>query len=211
MTISEYAFRASAEKLFREEKIIYFWTFTLKSVYPDWYYGETWRRFIVDISNLYGGTLKGLKVIELHKDHGLHWHALLNKRIWVGEVRRIGKRYGIGWVYVVNHPATLGAIDYLSKYLTKGFKKEQPMYAKCSRWGTVGGFQGVRVKDVVVESEFHRRMQLAQQATGKRQFPFLFTRVMFQWNDATDDQVKQAALLFVKTGCISGMMDQAVK
>ena len=117
-TRSEAAFRFSADRLFDLYSPVYFWTFTMTQVQCDWCYSEIWGRFVRDLSDLYGGTLHGLKVTELHKEHGLHFHALVNKRIWQGEVRRIGKRYGVGWVSVKR--ADYGSVDYLAKYLFKG-------------------------------------------------------------------------------------------
>lgn len=208
MTISEYAFLESGRKLLTQESPIYFWTFTMREVYPDWYYGNIWMRFVHDLCDLYGGTLKGLKVVELHKDHGIHWHALLNKRVWIGEVRRIGKRYGIGHCWVEKRICDFGAVEYLSKYMSKDFKNRNIMYSRCPRWGTIGGFKAVRVKDVEVESGFHRRMEVARKATGLKKFPFLFAKGIFEWNDATDEQVRRAAIQFLKTNCVSAIAEE---
>lgn len=204
MTKSEFAFRESAAKLFEQNRKIYFWSFTMKQILPDWHYAGVWRRFSRDLQNLYGGTLKGLRVIELHESHGIHWHALLNKRVWVVEVRRIGERYGIGWIKALR--ANYGSVDYLCKYLGKQ-AHETKFFARCCRWGTVGGFRGVRKSDVEIDSPYHRRMKICQEATGIKRFPFIFSRLVFNWHDATEEQLRAGARRFLADGHIGGVKE----
>lgn len=131
----------------------YFWTFTFVSVMPDWYYSQCWANFIRDLQNVYGQMILGVKVLEVHPGgHGLHYHAILNKRISVHFVRRIGKKYGVGIVQVKK--CDIGAANYLVPYL----KKEDGLSKGIRRWGTVGGFVGVKFKDVEVDTPFQRNM-----------------------------------------------------
>lgn len=178
---SEVAFRWSCERLFETEERVYFWTFTFTRVMPDWCYSGVWFRFIKEVCDLYGGLLRGVKVVELHQTRGIHYHALLNRRVWVGEVRRIGKRYGIGRVHVV--AADPGAVDYLAKYLSKGHRDENKLHAKCARWGTVGRFKGVRVKDIEVKSSFHDAIKEVQCAFGQRQIPFVVVDLLRRYSN----------------------------
>lgn len=207
MNKTQFAFRCSAEKLFEQESPIYFWTFTMEKTLPDWNYSSVWSTLIRYLSNLYGGTLKGLKVLELHKDHGIHWHALLNKRIWVGQVRRIGRKIGVGRVDVDKVRNVQGTIKYLSEYLSKEFIDQNIMYSRCSRWGTVGGFQGVRVRDVEMDSEFHRRIRICQTVMGKKRLGYLFTKVVFVF-EGSDKKLEQMAIRYMATGTISGLLDK---
>jgi len=172
MTKSEAAFRMSCHKLFSENRRIYFWTFTNKVPVADWQAGPVWHRFSVELCNLYGGLLRGLRVIELHRDHGIHWHCLLNKRVWVGEVRRIGARYGIGRVHVERADGK-GAVDYLAKYLSK---KEKPYGCRVRKWGAVGGFAAVRKVDVVVESSYHTNVKYCLGLNGGKRLSFAFVQ-----------------------------------
>lgn len=188
---TEFAFRCSAEKLFEQNSHVYFWTFTCKSVHPDWFYGSIWHRFIDDLQNLYGGTLKGIKVIELHENHGIHWHALLNKRIWAGEVRRLGSRYGIGRIHVKR--ADTGAIEYLCKYLTKQCKTDKVLYAKVHRWSTVGGFKGTRKQDIEIDSPFHRRVKRFQEITGVTKLGWVASRLIMEMQEDDDDYLTRIA------------------
>lgn len=144
---SSAAFYMTCERLFQTQEYVYFWTFTFKNVYADWIYSNAWAGFIRELSNWYGQGLFGVRVIEPHKSHGLHYHALLNQRIPIGLVRRIGKKYGIGHVWVKR--ADPGSIGYLAKYLQKA--KDNPLHPGMQRWHTVGGFVGVRKNDLVLE------------------------------------------------------------
>lgn len=159
LTKSQAAFIMTAQTMFETWDKIYFWTFTFKDVWPDWWYPPAWNRFITELRNCHAGQLMGLRVVESF-DHGLHYHALLNIRVSVHLVRRIGKKYGIGWVDV--RRCDEGAAFYLAKYLgkhtgtlTKGMR----------RWGTIGGMPKVRKNDIEVDSSFHRNMKKIGQGT----------------------------------------------
>lgn len=205
---SEAAFRFSAAKLFEVYGEIYFWTFTFRDVMPDWWYANTWSRFVRQLCDLYGGTLHGLKVIELHQSHGIHYHALLNKRVWVGEVRRIAKRYGIGHVDVER--ADRGSIAYLAKYVSKQFKGERKFFSGCSRWGTVGGFRGVKCKSVVIDSVYHRAIAICQRKLGVKKLPYELVLALGERN--TDDPaiLEPAMERFAKRRTISGLWGGAL-
>jgi len=150
---SQAAFILSCERLFDCYPKCYFWTFTFVDCMPDWWYPKHWSRFVRDLSDLYGGCLFGMKVLEPHTEHGLHYHAILNRRVSVHLVRRIGKRYGIGRVQVKR--ADMGSAYYLAKYLSKGGAIHKGMH----RWNTVGGFVGVKCKNIEIDSPYHRTMK----------------------------------------------------
>lgn len=145
------AFYFTCEKLFETSAHVYFWTFTFKKVYADWVYSYAFSAFYRDLSNRFGHMLLGVRVVEPHKSHGLHYHALLNQRIPMDLVRRIGSQYGIGICWV--EKADFGSVHYLAKYLSKSKRKGQRLYKGIKRWATVGGFVGTRVRKMIVESE----------------------------------------------------------
>lgn len=155
MTKSEVAFRMSAARLFEENRKVYFWTFTFTEIWEDWVYSRQWARFwraFCDSTNFFIG---GLKVVELHPGgHGIHYHCLLNKRLPVSEIRRIGKRFGVGRVHVV--AANKGAGEYLAKYLSK---RETGLSKHIRKWSTVGGFEGVKVANIEVDTDFVRKLR----------------------------------------------------
>jgi len=152
---SQAAFVMSARKFFATRRVVYFWTFTFKKVWPDWYYMTAWNKFQTDLKNHFAGFVQGLRVIEIHPGgHGLHFHAIIDRRLSVHTMRRFGRRVGMGRMQV--EVATPGAAEYLAKYLAK-----RNMLSKGMRkWGTIGGFKGVKTKDVVVDSIFHRNQKL---------------------------------------------------
>ncbi|SDU18212.1 hypothetical protein SAMN05444156_2455 [Verrucomicrobium sp. GAS474] len=162
MNKSLVAFQLTCDKLFARYEVLYFWTFTFKEAMPDWYYSRTWNRFWVDFTGHFPDLIRGVKVAEHHKTHGLHYHAILNQRLPVGLVRRIGSKYGIGRVHVMK--CDKGAVGYLEKYLGKQHWKD--FHAGCRRWSPVGTWDHTKVSDIVVESDFTR--QLAFETRGKK-------------------------------------------
>jgi len=138
------AFRWSAEELFRTSRKVYFWTFTLKNRMPAFWVPRTWDRLHRDIIDFFG-KFRGVRVFEWHKQHGLHVHALVNCRMPIHVLRRIGARYGFGvmWVKV----ADANAPKYLAKYLGKDFGK---MPNGGRSWSCIGGTKGAgsRVRQV---------------------------------------------------------------
>lgn len=151
------AFILSGLKLFDAFPRIYFWTFTFVDVSPDWWYPAAWNAFSKDLQNWFGFQVVGLRVLEIHPaeySHGLHYHALLNKRVSVHVVRHIGKKYGFGRIEV--EQADRGSVYYLSKYLAKNTGRLAP---GMRRWGTIGGFRQVKKSSIIIDSAFHRNMK----------------------------------------------------
>jgi hypothetical protein len=176
MSKSKAAFLMSCEKLFEDYGTLYFWTFTFKEVHPDWYYSYAWARFMRAMQNLYGGMLAGVKVTELHQNHGIHYHCLLNRRVWVGEVRRIGKRHGIGRVHV--RVAHGGEAKYLSKYMSKRETGGRVLSKYIRKWSTVGPFVGIKKRNVEVDCSMSRNVKKAQLCLEQKKVPFqLFKRL----------------------------------
>jgi len=201
MRKTEFAFLSSVSRLFSECPKLYLWTFTMRKGMPDWWYARVWAEFVRKLGDLYGGQLRGVKVVELHATHGLHWHVLLNQRVWVGEVRRIGGRLGIGVVHVVR--ADEASAGYLAKYIGKdldGQGQRGPLRGGVCRWGTVGGFRGCRVKDVVVDSPFHRKMEEAKKWFPTGKVPWPLASAIFQRPQADGAAVRQACARYVRTG-----------
>lgn len=162
-TRSQAAFLFSVDRLFSLNVPVYFWTFTFKEVYDESDYAWRWTAFLKGLEyahrNRSGrGSLRGLRVVELHKTHGLHYHMLLaggrgrgKHPLSVHIVRRVGKRFGIG-IVDVQKCYDKGVGGYLAKYLAK----ERRFGSRIRAWGTVGSFLQCRCKDVEIDSPFHR-------------------------------------------------------
>jgi len=157
------AFVFSAERLFEQSEHVYFWTMTFVSVpINDVYAMEDWAVFAQRLVHHFP-FLQGLRVVELHKSHGIHFHLLLNERIPIRRMKRIAR--GTGRIVGRNRYLDFGrmsvdvcdrgAFEYLTKYMTKEYRKEN-YFAGRRRWGTIGGFDATRCRDLVYENDTTR-------------------------------------------------------
>ena len=129
------------------------WTFTFRALNADWDCSKYFSNFLRELQkrNWCPDGLGGVKVAELHKEHGVHFHALVNRRLPIDYVRKLWRRYGGGRLHVC--VADIGAAKYLSKYLSKG--KEKPFAESGGRgrsWASFGEVRKTRVCDLVNES-----------------------------------------------------------
>jgi hypothetical protein len=143
----------SADKLWQPGFRVYFWTFTFAAVHSDWEAMRMFSAFLNHLRKTIGGDWSGVRVAELHPGgHGVHFHALLDRRLDVHIVRRVGRCYGIGRIHVeVAHGEE--SVKYLAKYLSK--QREGPLCESgrnARRWASFGPIQGTRVSDLVNES-----------------------------------------------------------
>lgn len=153
MTKSVAAYRLSVEKLFANHPKIYLWTLTFTVAQTDWIAAQRFRSFLNHLRQVVGRTgWGGLRVVELHKEHGAHYHLLVTERLAVDLVRRIGRCYCIGRIDVERCWSIDGGL-YLSKYLSKSRKGPLTKTGRqARRWGKFGDIQHTRVSDVVYDS-----------------------------------------------------------
>lgn len=149
----------SAERLFAENEKIYFWGLTfVNTPIDDEMAMEDFNQLMTRVKNIFHG-IQGLRVCELHRSHGIHFHLLINQRIPIRRMKRIAR--GNMRLNGVNRyldfgrmSATIcdfGAAEYLSKYLVKGYCERNSFWHR-RRWGTIGGFKQVRCKDIEFET-----------------------------------------------------------
>ena len=129
------------------------WTFTFSTLYADWECSQRFSDFLRSLRqrNWCPADVGGVKVAELHKEHGVHFHCLVNRRLPVDYVRKLWRKYGGGRLHVC--VADIGAAKYLSKYLSKA--KEKPFTESgghCRAWASFGEVKKTRVSDLVNES-----------------------------------------------------------
>ncbi len=179
------AYYMTCEKLFRESKAVYFWTFTFKEVLPDWWYAASWRVLMRDLGNRYRmpapyrfPTFRGVRVLEPHASHGLHYHALIDQRIPIDLMQKLAAKVGMGWMWVVK--CDVATVHYLAKYLAKGQRDKVKFYAKMHRWGTIGGFQGTRVRDIEINSPAANTMRYFAAEMGG-QLPYHVACITYVW------------------------------
>jgi len=157
---ADWAFDRTAERFFQQVEAdgekAYFWYFTVKDEVPDWEVSYRWKRFILDILDLFRHditTMNGFRVIERQTNGRLHYHAIVNKRIPIEQARRIGARYGIGRMAVKKVWSPKGATHYLREYLSKDPVKGNGCRLK--RWGTIGtaGHWAVKQSEVRIVTD----------------------------------------------------------
>jgi len=157
------AYWVACAELFQSPRV-YFWTFTFRETQPVWRASQAWSCFYRELIR-FTGPFKGVRVAEMHKDHGLHFHVLCNVRIPVAVVRRIGERWGFGRVDVQPVRNRDAAAAYLTKYLAKG---EKLPCKGMKRFTRLGGL-GEPVKNFECQSELAKltRRDLAMVEAGK--------------------------------------------
>ena len=144
---SHIAFKFNVEKLFEwSVSGVYFWTSTFGEVLTVKEASLRWSAFAKDLVRELG--VFGVRVYELHDEHGLHIHWLVDRFLPVQIVRRVAERHGFGRIHVRRCGKWVG--DYLAKYLSKEIR------AACLKgkrlWAGFGKATWCRVKDINVRS-----------------------------------------------------------
>jgi hypothetical protein len=163
---SHIALKFNVEKLFEgPESGVYFWTSTFREVLTIKQASRKWSAFAKDLVREFG--VSGVRVYELHDEHGLHIHWLVNRFLPVQIVRRIAERHGFGRIHAKRCGKWVG--DYLAKYLSKEVR------AKCLKgkrlWAGFGSTTWCRVKDINVRSwlgDEYRRIRAGAVGISRR-------------------------------------------
>src|SRR5258706_393548 len=139
---SHTAFKFNVESLFDlSQSGVYFWSSTSQNVLTVKQASKRWSGFAKDM-------VLELRVYELHDEHGLHIHWLVDRFLPVQIVRRIAQRHGFGRIHVMRVGKDIG--EYLAKYLSKSVRAE---CLKGKRlWAAFGNVPWTRVKDIQVQS-----------------------------------------------------------
>jgi len=203
------AFTFSCEKLLQCYGKIYFWTFTFKSVpIDDEYANEDWNALHTRMKWQWP-NLRGLRVTELHRSHGIHYHALVNMRIPIERVKRLclgnGKLYGynryldFGRMSVDRVKDPENTIGYLAKYLRNGYGKDYQLYSG-RRWGTIGGFKHIQCRDIEYWSPMH---EVKEQMFKGVQVPYITVMMMAHyakmWGGNWRDWPSECAMLVYRS------------
>lgn len=132
---------------------VWLWTFTFAVLHDDWECSRLFRRFLNHLRVVLGKEWGGVRVAELHKEHGVHYHALVTRRIPVDIIRRVGRCHGIGRVHVALCDSN--APKYLGKYLSKSLAGPLGEGGRSGRrWAAFGNIVRTRVSDLVNESSY---------------------------------------------------------
>jgi len=168
-------------RLFKTYGKVYLWTFTfVNTPASDWAANDAWNALHNRLKDAFP-QLRGIRVTELHRSHGIHYHCLVNMRIPIEHMRRLingcghwgdacprssySRGKGKGNTHCKGRRLDFGRIDvrrcnedmisYLCFYFTHKYKKEYQLY-EGRRWGSMGGFDVTHVRDIVFESDCTR-------------------------------------------------------
>jgi hypothetical protein len=160
---SRTAFKFNVERLFESSASgVYFWTSTFMEVLTVKQASKRWSAFSKEVVRELG--VYGLRVYELHDEHGLHVHWLVDRFMPVQVVRRIAQRHGFGRIHVQRCGKWVG--DYLAKYLSKEVR------AACLKgkrlWAAFGEVRWGRVKDIQVKSWLGEEYRRLRGASGRK-------------------------------------------
>jgi hypothetical protein len=73
---------------------LYFWTFTYREIHSLKTAMGLWNEFLTILKRKIG--FRGVRVLELHEEHGVHFHVVTNKRFKIRAILAIAARYGFG-------------------------------------------------------------------------------------------------------------------
>jgi hypothetical protein len=166
MTKSKAAFLCASQTLGKQR--LYLWTFTFKELVAVKETRKRWNHLLTLLLRTWP-ALQGLRVFELHEEHGLHVHLITNQFIDVNCAPKLATQAGWGRIHVTAMPSEHAG--YLAKYLSK--KRAECLY-RWRLWAGFGkGWEWTKVKDVIRETLFSRVYRACkewQRWTGKGNF-----------------------------------------
>src|SRR5206468_7598369 len=92
---------------------------------------------------------RGVRVLELHAEHGCHFHVITNERFPIRKILALGAQYGFGRTNVKRVTDAAQAVRYLCKYLSKPRVR---CLKRARLWSAFGKIERTRVRDVLVET-----------------------------------------------------------
>src|SRR5262249_58054611 len=114
---SRAAFEFTVRKMLRQNPKLYFWTFTFREVHSLKRAMQLWNQFLTVLKRKFG--FRGVRVLELHEEHGCHFHVITNRRFQIRKILLMCKRHGFGRIDVRRVTDAGRAVGYLCKYLSK--------------------------------------------------------------------------------------------
>lgn len=148
---SRTAFEQTVRKMERAGRKIYFWTFTFRDVHSLRFAMTLWNEFLTILKRKI--EFGGVRVLELHDEHGAHFHVVTNRRYKIRTMLALGNRYGFGRTHVERVTDVAGGIAYLCKYLSK---RRPPCLKSVRLWAAFGNVERTRVSDIICDSPFIR-------------------------------------------------------
>jgi hypothetical protein len=148
---SRSAFEFTVQKMLRDGGKLYFWTFTFREVHSLKAATGLWNQFLTLLKRKLG--FRGVRVLELHDEHGCHFHVITNQRFNIRKILEFSAHYGFRRIHVGPVTDAAKAVKYLCKYLSKA----RPGCLKGARlWSAFGKIEKTRVKDVLTDTPMVR-------------------------------------------------------
>ncbi len=148
---SQNAFVFTVNKMHKQSGKLYFWTFTFRDVHSLKFAMRLWNEFLTILKRKIG--FRGVRVLELHDEHGCHFHVLTDKRYKIRKILELGARYGFGRTEVKQVVDVESGIKYLCKYLSK---PRPPCLKRVRLWAAFGNIPKTRVTDIITDTPFVR-------------------------------------------------------
>jgi hypothetical protein len=145
--------------MLRQNPKLYFWTFTLREVHSLTEAMQLWNQFLTVLKRKV--QFRGVRVLELHEEHGCHFHVITNERFRIEEILALGRRYGFGRTNVKRVTDAAQAVSYLCKYLSK---PRVQCLKRARLWSAFGKIERTRVRDVLVDTP---KVRLLRRIMGK--------------------------------------------
>jgi hypothetical protein len=159
MTKSKAAFLFASQTLGKQQ--LFLWTFTFKELLAVKETRKRWNHLLTLLLRTWP-ELQGLRVFELHEEHGLHVHVITNQFIDVNRARELAMQAGWGRIHVTRMPSEHAG--YLAKYFSK---KRPECLHRWRLWAGFGsGWEWTKVKDVICETLFSRIYQACKEWKG---------------------------------------------
>ena len=166
MRPSQAAFRHSVDTLaaLAGEGGLYLWTFTFRQVLsvPD--ASRRWAKLARVLVRKYG--VRGLRVYELHENHGVHVHCIIDACVRVRGLRPHALDLGFGRIHVCRVHDVENCGGYVGKYLSKDVAERQPCMRGKRLWGKMGDWAHTRVASVRVVSTLAECLTVARKWTA---------------------------------------------
>jgi len=156
---SRAAFEFTVRKMLRQNPKLYFWTFTFQEVHSLKSAMELWNQFLTLLKRKFG--FRGVRVLELHEEHGCHFHVITNRRFPIRRVLLMCERYGFGRIDVRRITDAAQAISYVCKYLSK---RRERCLKGARLWSAFGKIERTRLRDVLVDTP---KVRLLRRIMGK--------------------------------------------
>src|SRR4030095_7633865 len=156
---SRAALEFTVRKMLRQNAKLYFWTFTLREVHSLKAAMQLWNQFLTLLKRNLG--FRGVRVLELHEEHGCHFHVITNQRFPIRKILLMCERYGFGRIDVRRVTDATQTISYLCKYLSK---RRERCLKRARLWSAFGNIERTRVRDVLVDTP---QVRLLRRIMGK--------------------------------------------